>query len=102
MLPKHFSTKTIICSLCKQERRGNLDGAKPILCWRCIHTLMSMSEEAKLELYKKHEGKKDVLRFLENFMKEETYENGRTLDRKGFMWKARRSNRKNRQIKKYK
>lgn len=67
---KHLSNKTFTCRLCKEEDKGNLDTAKSILCWRCVHRLMTMTEKEKLKLYRRYEGNKDVQKMIENFMKE--------------------------------
>jgi len=63
---------------------------------------MSMGEEQKLKLYKKHEEKKIVQRMLENFMEEVRNEDGGIVDGKRFNQEIRFSNRKNRQVENYK
>jgi len=72
MKSSYFSNKTIVCCLCNKETKGNLDRAKTILCWHCVHRLMSMSEEEKLNLFRKFEKRKDVQRIVESFMGEVT------------------------------
>ncbi len=44
MKSKILSSKTYVCTLCGNIRKGNVDKKKDIICWVCVQRLLNTQE----------------------------------------------------------
>lgn len=67
---KTVSNKTYICSLCKKERKGNINPHRTILCWKCVYQLLNtpLKKISKLiAVVDEQKGKEELAKLLEHF-----------------------------------
>lgn len=88
---KTISNKKYFCSLCEEERKGNIDKTKNAVCCRCLYKLMAYSQQfikrqydkaVKLGLEKKAELLKSWLSEEVDYGKIRRADNRRRFNRK--------------------
>ncbi len=81
---KTVSKKTYICSLCNEERKGNANSHRTILCWRCVSQLLNTPLDKINQLIAVYEqrGEEELTKLLEHFSDwEQVTERRREIER---------------------